>query len=53
MDLFGMETGLLNLAYRPDLIEAAIAHIADFLADYYTRLAQAVEGSSSQCPYPM
>lgn len=44
MDLFGMETGLLNLAYRPDLIGAAVAHIEEFLQEYYSRLAQACEG---------
>ena len=44
MDLFGMETGLLNIASRPDLVDAAVAHIGDFLEEYYTRLATAAEG---------
>jgi uroporphyrinogen decarboxylase len=44
MDLFGMETGLVNLASRPDLIDAVVAHIGDFLEGYYTKLADSVRG---------
>jgi uroporphyrinogen decarboxylase len=44
MDMFGMQTGLLNLALRPDLIEAAVAHIGGFLEEYYRRLASAARG---------
>ena len=44
MDLFGMETGLLHVADRPELIEAAITHIADFLKEHYRRMARAGQG---------
>ena len=44
MDLFGMEVGLVNLATRPDLIEATVGHIEEFLLEYYERLAASVEG---------
>ena len=44
MDLFGMETGLMNLADRPELIEAAVAHIASFQEEFYRRLARAGRG---------
>ena len=44
MDLFGMETGLANVAENPAVIEATIAHIAEFLEEYYRRLARAGRG---------
>ena len=44
MDLCGMETGLMHIAARPDLIEALVACIGAFLEDYYGRLAAAAEG---------
>jgi uroporphyrinogen decarboxylase len=44
MDLCGMETGLMHIAYRPDLIHAMVAHIGDFLEAHYRRMAQAGQG---------
>lgn len=44
MDMFGMQTGLTNLALCPDLIEAAVEHIGEFLEEYYKRLAQSARG---------
>ena len=44
MDMFGIETGLAHIADRPDLIEATIRHIADFLEEYYRRFARAGRG---------
>jgi uroporphyrinogen decarboxylase len=44
MDMFGMQTGLMNMALRPDLVEAAVAHIGEFLEEYYRRLASAARG---------
>jgi uroporphyrinogen decarboxylase len=44
LDLFGMETGLMNLAARPELIHATMGHISDFMEEYYLRLAQAAKG---------
>jgi uroporphyrinogen decarboxylase len=44
MDLFGMEEGLLCIGSRPDLVDAVVAHVGDFLEAYYTRLATAAEG---------
>ena len=44
MDMFGMQTGLMNMALRPDLIEAAVAHIGEFLEEYYRRTASAARG---------
>ena len=44
MDLFGMETGLMHLADRPDLIHATVAHIAEFLEEFYRRFARAGRG---------
>jgi uroporphyrinogen decarboxylase len=44
MDLCGMEEGLILLATRPDLVQAMVAHIGDFLEEYYRRLAQASQG---------
>ncbi|MBA7637471.1 hypothetical protein ES703_45116 [subsurface metagenome] len=41
MDLFGMEKGLMHIASRSDLIHATVAHIGDFLEEYYKRLARA------------
>ena len=46
MDLFGMEKGLMHMASRPDLIHATVAHIGDFLEEYYKRLAGACKGYS-------
>jgi len=40
MELFGMETGLINIVARPDLIRAAINYICEFYEEYYRRLAQ-------------
>jgi uroporphyrinogen decarboxylase len=40
MDLFGMHKGLMNLALRPSLVEAAVDHIGEFLGEYYQRLAR-------------
>ena len=44
MDLCGMERGLLLMAARPDLVHAMVAHIADFLAERYRRMADAGRG---------
>jgi uroporphyrinogen decarboxylase len=44
MDMFGMQKGLMNLALRPDLIEAALDHIGEFLEEYYQRLARSARG---------
>lgn len=44
MDLFGMEQGLMNLAARPDLIQATVEQIGAFYIEYYERLATACEG---------
>jgi uroporphyrinogen decarboxylase len=41
MDLCGMETGLMRIAARPDLIHAMVAHIGEFLEEYYRRVAWA------------
>lgn len=43
MDMFGMQTGLMNLALRPDLIEAAVGHIGEFLEEHYRRLVRAAD----------
>lgn len=44
MDMFGMQTGLMNLALRPDLVQATVRHIGEFLEEYYRRLAAAAQG---------
>ena len=44
MDMFGIKTGLMHIAERPDLMEATIKHIGEFLVEYYRRLAQAGRG---------
>ncbi len=44
MELYGMETGLLNLALRPDLIHATVAQIGEYLEEYYQRLARSASG---------
>jgi len=44
MDLCGMETGLMHMAARPDLIEAMTVRIGDFLEGYYRRMAEACRG---------
>lgn len=44
MDLFGMEAGLVNLAARPDLIDAAVGHIGDYLVEHNRRMAEAGQG---------
>jgi uroporphyrinogen decarboxylase len=46
MDLFGIETGLMNLAAKPKIMQAAIEHITDFLEQYYTNLAKSVAGQA-------
>ncbi len=40
MDLFGIEKGLINIAGNPNLIGAVVAHIGDYLKEYYTKLAE-------------
>ena len=42
--LFGMEKGIMYLAARPDLIEAATKEIMTFFLDYYQRLFEAGKG---------
>jgi uroporphyrinogen decarboxylase len=44
MDLFGMEAGLVNLAARPDLIDATVGHIGDYLIEHNRRMARAARG---------
>jgi uroporphyrinogen decarboxylase len=44
MELYGMDTGLLNLALRPDLIHATVAKIGEYLEEYYERLAESASG---------
>jgi len=44
MDLYGMETGLMHLAARPDLIHATVEQIGQFLEKFYLRLASAGKG---------
>ena len=44
MDMFGIETGLSNIAGNPKVIEAAIAHIGNFWEEYYRRFARAGRG---------
>jgi len=44
MDMFGIETGLLRIAERPDLMEATVAHIGEFWEGYYRRFASAGRG---------
>jgi len=44
LDLFGMETGLINIASRPDLIHATMQHISDFYIEYYNQFAQVGRG---------
>lgn len=44
MDMFGMETGLMHLAARPDLVHAVVARVGEFLEEYYRRLARGGEG---------
>jgi uroporphyrinogen decarboxylase len=44
MDLCGMERGLMLMAASPQVVHALIGHIADFLDEYYRRLAQAGQG---------
>lgn len=44
MDLTGMEEGLMITATRPDLTEALVSHITDFLEEHYRRLAVAGAG---------
>ena len=42
--LFGMEKGIMYLAARPDLIEAATKEVMAFFLDYYQRLFEAGKG---------
>jgi uroporphyrinogen decarboxylase len=44
MELYGMDTGLLNLALRPDLIHATVSKIGEYLEEYYQRLATSARG---------
>ena len=44
MELVGFERGLMQTAGRSDLIEAMVAKIAEYLEEFYTRLAQAARG---------
>ena len=44
MDLYGMETGLMNMLMRPDLIHATVAKIEEFETQFFTRLARAAKG---------
>jgi len=44
MDLYGMETGLMHLAARPDLVHATVDQIGQFLEKFYLRLASAGKG---------
>lgn len=44
MDMFGIKTGLMKIAERPDLMEATVNHIGDFLEEYYRRFARAGRG---------
>lgn len=44
MELYGFETGLTNVALRPDLIRATVAQIGAFLEVYYQRLAASARG---------
>jgi uroporphyrinogen decarboxylase len=44
LDQFGMETGLINMAARPDLIHAVMDHISEFYIEYYGRFAATARG---------
>jgi uroporphyrinogen decarboxylase len=44
MDMCGMERGLEHMASRPDLVHAMVAHIGDFLEEYYRRVASECRG---------
>lgn len=44
MDMFGIEEGLVNIAYSSNLIQATIDHISSFYEEYYERIGQACEG---------
>ena len=44
MDMYGIEQGLMCIAERPDLMEATIRHIGEFLEEYYRRFARACRG---------
>ena len=51
MDLFGMQRGLRNIIAEPQLIEAAIAGVGDYLCRYYERLARAASGKAQILGY--
>jgi uroporphyrinogen decarboxylase len=44
MDLCGMQTGLMHMAARPDLIHAMAANIGEYLEAYYQHLVSACHG---------
>ena len=44
MELCGMERGLLMLAANPPVIHALVAHIGEYMEQYYRRIAQAGRG---------
>jgi uroporphyrinogen decarboxylase len=46
MDLCGMQTGLMHMAARPDLVHALVAQIGNFLEEYYRRMADALAGQA-------
>ena len=41
LDLFGMETAMVNMYVNPAVIEAAVAHIEEFALEYLRRLLDA------------
>ena len=41
LDMCGMQQGLFLMAARPDLVEAMVGHIADFLEEFHRRLVKA------------
>ncbi|GEM_PF-300794 len=44
MELCGMQRGLLLLAANPPVIHAMVAHIGEYMEQYYRRIAQAGRG---------
>ncbi len=46
MDLCGAEAGLMLLASRPDLVDAIVAHIEEYLYGFYERMAVACAGTA-------
>jgi uroporphyrinogen decarboxylase len=45
LDLFGMEEGLMNIACRPDLVEASLSHIEDYV---YTKTERSLQSASGR-----